>query len=487
MGNIKKELLNGVFWSALEKYSGLVINLIITMILARLLTPQEFGVVAIATVIISFLQLFCTMGIGPAIIYQNDLSQKEIDSIFSFALAVGIVLSLLFFLTSKQIASFYGDDQLRPVCRILSIQLLFASANMVPNALMAKYKLFKNIAKRTITLQIICGIASVIAAYFGAGVYALLIAPVFTSIGIFVWNRYYFKVRIDWRLNLDPVKRICSFSLYQFLFEFVNYFSRNLDKLIIGKYLSVTELGFYEKSYRLMQQPLQYLTGVLNPVLQPVLNSYQNDLNELAKKYIKLISFVAMISFPVGISIYGLSGEIVLLLFGERWKASIPVLQILSLSLPLQMIQATSGAIFLVANATKAQFWVGIRNTLTTVAGFIIAIIVYRTMESVAWAWNITLLVNFIITFYILFNIVLKYNVINLYKVIIAPMITLLLIYIIILFTTPFLVKIGILYSFVIKIILYSITTIIIIQLTGQYNIKSAFIRRFFKNLPNSK
>lgn len=406
MASLRKELIHGVFWSAVEKYSGLVVSTIVTMILARMLTPQEYGVVAIATVIITFLQMFCTMGIAPAVI-QKDLSGKELDSIFTFSLAAGGIMALLLFFGSWLIADFYGNPQLRPVCQILCIQLLFAAVNMVPNALMAKDKRFKDIARRTLTLQVSSGIVSIVAAWKGAGVYALLISPVVSAIGIFMWNSRYYLLRIDRTFNLEPVKRIFSYSSYQFLFEFVNYFSRNLDKLIIGRAIGVGPLGIYEKAYRLMQLPMQNVTAVINPVLQPVLRSLEGDKADLSHKYTKIVRFVATISFPTGVILAGMSKEVIRIFFGSQWDAAIPIFSILALSLPLQMILSTTGAIYLVCNNTRMEFWLGVRNTITTVVGFLIAAYLFKTLEAMAWAWTITLVLNFVFTYWLLYRHVL--------------------------------------------------------------------------------
>lgn len=407
MSSIRQDLFRGVFWSAVEKYSGLVVSIIVTMVLARLLSPKEYGVAAIATVIISFLQMFCTMGIGPAVI-QKELNPKELDSIFTFSLVIGVIMTTLFFFAAIPISDFYGNEQLRPVCQILSVQLLFAAVNMVPSALMAKDKRFKEIAKRTLILQLLTGVVSVFAAWKGAGVYALLISPVVTAIGIFIWNRCYYRVNIDWKFDMRPMKRIFSYSSYQFLFEFSNYFSRNLDKLIIGRVIGVDALGIYEKAYRLMQLPMQNVTAVINPVLQPVLRGLQDDKADLARKYVKIVKFVATISFPTGVILASMSREIICIFFGDRWDAAIPIFSILALSLPLQMILSTSGAIYLICGNTQMQFWLGIRNTATTVVGFLVAAFVFGTLESIAWAWTVTLVLNFIFTYWLMYRYVLR-------------------------------------------------------------------------------
>ncbi|MDY6388242.1 MAG: lipopolysaccharide biosynthesis protein [Fibrobacter sp.] len=408
MSQIKRDLIHGVFWSAIEKYSGLVMSIFISMVLARLLSPKEYGVVAIATVIISFLQMFCTMGVAPAIIQRDDLNKDDVNSIFTYSILIGLFFAFIFFGCSEVIADIYEEPLLIPVCKILSIQVFFAAANMVPNALMSKNKRFKELARRTLTLQIFSGLTSIYLAWKGAGVYALLVSPIFSAIGIFIWNRLYYKVTITFRLNIEPVKKIFSFSAYQFLFDFFNYFSRNFDKIIIGKYIGINPLGVYEKSYRLMQLPLNNISFVINPVLQPVLRCLQNDHEELNKKYLKLIKFVASLSFPLGVLLSESACEVIRLFYGSKWDSAIPVFEILALSLPLQMILSTSGAICLVCNNTKMQFFLGARNTITTIIGFFIAAFFFKTIVAMAWAWTLTLGINFFVSYFLLYKKVLS-------------------------------------------------------------------------------
>lgn len=471
MASIKNEMVHGIFWSAVEKYSGLVVSILVSMILARLLSPEEYGVVAIATIFIQFLTMFCTMGIAPAIIQRDDLSITDLDSIFTFSVIVGLSLSVVFGLLSWPIASFYENQQLVPVCWILSIQLLFSAANMVPNALMNKNKRFKEIAKRTLSLQVISCAIAIWAAYKGFGVYSLLVSPIFTAIGIFLFNRRYYKVRLNIHFTLEPIRRIFSFAAYELLFEFVNYFSRNLDKLIIGKYMSVSELGYYEKSYRLMQLPMNNVTAVINPILQPVLSSLKKNPQQIAVEYNKIVRLLSTISFPVGVILSLCATEVIRIFYGDKWDLAIPVFSILSLSLPLQMIQSTSGSIFLVANDAKGQFWVGIRNTLTTVAGFMVAAICFGTIESMAWAWDITLFINFGLTYYTLYHYTLKSSFTSMFKELLNPIILSLGLTIVLLCLNYYIGELNIVISAVIKIGVSVMFTLLYIQFTGRYNI----------------
>lgn len=408
MSSLKQELIKGVFWSAIEKYSSLALNIIISMVLARILTPQEYGVVSIATVLIAFLSMFATMGIGPAIIQRKDLNQIDLDNIFTFSLIVGAILSSVLFLLSDIIANYYNEEALSNICKILSFSLFFSAANMVPNALMAKNQRFKEIAKRTLLLLCISGPVSIIMALYGLGVYSLLVSPIVTSVGVFYFNQRFYPCKISRKFSITPVKSIFGYSAFQFLFELINYFSRNLDKLIIGKYISVTSLGYYDKSYRLMLLPLNNITSVIGPVIQPVMSNIQNEKNEIAQKYSKIISIIAIFSFPLGIYLYFTAYELVFFFYGNQWDAAIPSFKILALSIPLQVILCTSGSIYQAANATKPLFFVGLRNTCFTVLGFLFACFYFGTIEAVATSWAITTVANFISSYLTLYCSVLK-------------------------------------------------------------------------------
>ena len=153
--NIKRQLFSGVFYTALAKYSGIIISLVVAGILARLLSPDDFGIVAIATVIIAFFNLFTDMGISPAIIQHKALTKEELSDIFSFTVWTGIAISLLFFAASWLIADYYDSQILRILCQLLSVNLFFASATIVPGAMFYRNKEFKYIAVRSFTIQIL--------------------------------------------------------------------------------------------------------------------------------------------------------------------------------------------------------------------------------------------------------------------------------------------------------------------------------------------
>lgn len=422
--SIKKQLLSGVAYTAVAKYMGIIVSLVVTGVLARLLEPSDFGIVAIATVIITFFNVFSDLGIGPAVIQNQTLGKEDLANIFSFTLWFGLVISILFFLLAPVIASYYDNDKLINICRILSINLLFASLNIVPNALLFKNKLFRYIALRNFVVQLFGGTVAVICAYKGIGLYALLINPIFSSVMMFIIG--YMKYPQRFRINLDisSIKKIFSFSVFQFLFNVINFFSRNLDKLLIGKFLGVNTLGYYEKSYRLMMLPLENITFVLNPVMLPIFAEFQNDLSLLAKSYLKVIRTLAFIGFSLTVLLHFASEEIILLIFGMQWELSIPVFRILALSVGFQIIMSTSGSIFQAAGSTNVMFFNGVIAAILNVSAMLIGIFIFESMEAVACGILISLIINFFITYFLMYALTFsnRKGFIDFIKCLISPL-----------------------------------------------------------------
>ena len=369
--NIKQQLFSGVFYTAIAKYSGIIISLVVAGILARLLSPDDFGIVAIATVIISFFAIFTDMGLSPAIIQNKALTQDDLTNIYSFTFWTGIAVALLFFIASWPISAYYDSPILRTLCQLLSINLFFASVNIVPGALFYKNKEFKFIAIRSFVIQITAGTGAVIAALSGAGLYALLITPIVSSILIYIISFHRYPQHLRMTLGLSSIRKIFSYSVYQFLFNVICYFSRNLDKLLIGKHMGMSDLGYYEKSYRLMMLPLQNITQVVTPVMHPIFSDFQDDKMKLATSYERIIRFLAFIGLPLSVLLFFTAEEVTLIIFGNQWLPSVAVFRILALSVGIQIILSSSGSIFQAAGDTRSLFICGLFSSTLNVAGIV--------------------------------------------------------------------------------------------------------------------
>lgn len=462
MGEVRKELAKGVFYTAIAKYAGILINIAITAILARLLTPADFGIIAIATVLIVFFDTISDSGIGPAIIQNKTLTRDDLSCYFSLTLYIGGLLSVIFFLVSSWISKFYGDNLLCPILQIMSVAIFFRFANIVPNALLQRNKRFRFIAIRTVSIQAGCGLGAIGCAYYGAGAYSLLIPPVFSAILLFIVSYMEITVPFTFRIRIKSVNKILSYSLFHFSFSFINYFSRNLDKLVVGKVFGTSTLGYYEKSYKLMMLPVGNITNVISPAIQPIFSEYQNDRKWLYEKSMKIFELLAFIGFPLSVLLFFCSKEIILIVFGEQWHGAIEPFRILSLSVGFQMIYSPQGAFFQSANAVKPMFYNGLFTAFLNILGLVIGCYVFHSISILCWMIVISYAIAFFVTYDVMFKVVFHVSYKNFLKILIQPIIIVFVIVLILYAMEVFLVEYHVLLSLLAKTIIWGIIMVCI-------------------------
>lgn len=313
---------------------------------------------------------------------------------------------------------------------------------------------------------------AVIAALSGAGLYALIVNPIFSSILLFVisFRKYPQQLSVTW--GGSAMKKIFSFSLYQFLFNVINYFSRNADKLLIGKYMDMALLGYYEKSYRLMMLPLQNITHVVSPVMHPVFSDFQNNFQKLSASYMRVVRFLAFIGFPLSAFLWFNAKEITLIIFGDQWLPSVAVFQILTLSVGIQIILSTSGSIFQAANDTRSLFICGVFSAILNVSGIVIGVFVFKTLEAVAWCICFTFFINFMQCYIWMYKVTFRLSMRGFWKQFLSPLLLTGIVsgglFLISLMPMHF----SLILSLTVKGIVFVSLFLLYIQLSGEYNIK---------------
>ncbi|WP_099361270.1 lipopolysaccharide biosynthesis protein [Fredinandcohnia onubensis] len=473
---IQQELKKGILINFIAKYSTIIIQLIITSILARLLTPEEFGIVALILVFITFFNMLGDMGIGPAIIQNKSLDENDIRNIFNFTLMIGVVLGAVFALSGRFIADFYDNLAYINISLMLSLVVLFSILNIVPENLLYKDKRFLTVGIIGVVANVFSGAIAIILAYLGYGYYALIFQSILSIFMRFIIGTRIVKLKMKWQWGFYSVKKILNFSTYQFLFNFVNYFSRNFDNLLIGKVMGPTALGYYDKAYRLMLYPLQGITFVITPVLHPVLSQYQDDVSYIHQAYQKLINILSLIGGFFSVYCFFAAEEIIRILFGEQWLPSVPTFKILALSLIFQMVTSSSGSIFQSTNKVKFLFISGVISSIVNITSMIIGSL-FGKIEYVALGILIAFGLNFFQVFFLLGRFVFKSSTFSLLKEMKNTIIV-----VVIMAGFFFLIKFefsNVIISAVFKLIVASVGFIVGLLVTGQFStIKSLFLRR---------
>ena len=401
--------------TVIGKYSGVVIQFVYLAILSRILTPTEFGVVAIITVFTTFFALFSNMGIGPAIIQNKSLNNQDIKSIFALTFYIALTVTLVFSLLGFPLAIFFSNDAYRVIAPLISISLFFNTINIVPNALLLKGLRFKLVTLRTITVALVSAAVTIYLALIGFSYYAIVAHSIIMAVMTFFWNTIFSRASFGFRTNRSSLAKIVEFSKYQYGFSLINYFSRNLDNLLIGRFIGDTQLGFYNRSYQLMSFPIQNFTHVITPVLHPILSVYEDQVDIIYTKYTRILKFLSVFAIFVMVYTFFNAREIILIVFGSQWEGSIRSLQFLSLSLWAQMLTSSSGSIFQSINKTKLFMKTGILNTIITV-GLILVGILSANINVVALLVSLAYVIRFFVVFYSLTNFGFKNSYLDFLK-----------------------------------------------------------------------
>ncbi|MGB3144335.1 MAG: lipopolysaccharide biosynthesis protein [Maribacter sp.] len=402
--SVQKELRSGLIITAISKYSNIFFELLITILLARLLTPEEFGIVAVILVFTMLFNLLGEIGIGTAIVQNKELQNTQIQSIFNYTILIAIVTAVGFVLISYPIAGFYENVEYIKIGRLLACAILFYILNVVPQAILRKTKQFLKLEGVILLVNIITGVLAIFLAYYGYGYYALIYREILKAFFLFLINIFNIKFVPSRSLKIDGLRLIFNYSLFQFLFNIVNYISRNLASLLISKYMGAANLGFYDRAYRLMLYPAQTLTFVITPVLHPVLAEYQNEPETIHSHYTKILELLAFIGVPLSLFLFSSAEEVILIMYGDQWTPSIPIFKILALTIWSQMTLASTGAIFQALGKTNLLFISGFISAIITTLGVLFGVF-SKDLELIGYGILVAYTLNFFQGFYLLFSV----------------------------------------------------------------------------------
>jgi O-antigen/teichoic acid export membrane protein len=329
LATLKQKTISGLTWSFIDNFASLGITFIVGIILARLLEPREFGLVGMTTIFIAISQSFIDSGFTQALIRKQDCTQADFSTVFYFNLAVGILFFLLLSFTAPLISSFFNEPQLTLIVQVLAIGLIINAFTIVQRARLTKAINFKLQTKISIIASILSGLISIWMAYNGYGVWSLvaktLTGYTLTSMLLWLWNKW--KPTLEF--SKESFKEMFSFGSKLLLSGLLDTTYNNIYLLIIGKFFSATELGYYTRADQFKSLPSQNITGVIQRVSYPVLSSIQDDKQQLKAAYKKLIQSIMLITFCLMLAMAASAKPLILTLIGEKWLPAVIYLQLL--------------------------------------------------------------------------------------------------------------------------------------------------------------
>lgn len=330
--SIKQKTINGLKWSFVDSFANQGIQFIVGIILARLLEPEKFGLIGMLTIFISVSQVFIDSGFGQAIIRKQDCKQIDLNTVFFFNLVMSIFLYFCLFFNARYVGLFFNQPALCQLLKVLGVVLIINAFGLIQRTLVNKEVDFKLQSKISIISSIISGVLAIWMAAKGYGVWSL----VYKSISMQLITTLLFWIFNSWRPSFDfsikSLRKLFQFSSKLLASSLLDIIYRNVYYLIIGKYFSFTELGYYTRANEFQNIPSANLTQIINRVSYPIISTIQDDPEKIKAVYKKMIKGTMFLSFMLMFGLAACSKQVILLTIGEKWLPAAEFLQILCLS-----------------------------------------------------------------------------------------------------------------------------------------------------------
>jgi len=359
LNTIKQKAISGIKWTSLSSVVIALIQIAQVSILARLLSPSDFGLMAIVMVVIGFSRIFSDMGISNAIIHKQNTTHRQLSSLYWLNIASGLTVFFIITTCSPLIALFYKEPKLTELLIILATSFIMLGIGNQYRVLFQKELQFNLMAKIEIASAFGAFSIAILSALKGLGVYTLAYASLTNTIissSLFL----FFGLRVhkpSLVFNYNEIKDYIGFGLYQMGDSTLNYFNAEFDVILIGRLLGPESLGIYSIVKQLVMRPAQIINPIITRVTFPIMAKVQDDDEQLKKIYLKTIHYLASVNFPIYITMAILSDPIVMIMFGQTWREGIPILQILSIYAMLRSTGNPIGTLVMAKGRMRLSFY----------------------------------------------------------------------------------------------------------------------------------
>ncbi|WP_251961521.1 MOP flippase family protein [Salinibacter ruber] len=347
MSTFRQKALSGLSWSVVGKVGNQIVTVGLSIVLARLLSPEAFGLIGMVMVFTGFAGLFQDLGLGAALVQHQDVTEDHLSSIFWLNVGAGLLLTIAFIGAAPWIAAFYNEPMLVPIASVVAVNFAIGAWGSVHQTIFQKKIDFRSITLVNIGRVVVSGGIGVFLAFTGYGVWSLVVksvvATVVGTVGFWIISPW----TPSFRFSIAAVKELVGFSLNLLGEKTLNYWVRKTDDLLIGKMVGSDALGLYTKAYGLMLMPLRQISSVISRVMFPSLSTIQDDADRVKKVYMRATRSIALVTFPMMLGLLATSKSAVIAVFGSQWAGMIPILRVFCILGLVQSIGTLIGNLFL--------------------------------------------------------------------------------------------------------------------------------------------
>lgn len=338
--SLKKKTVSGIIWSSIERFSVQAIQFLVMVIMARLLTPKDYGLVGMVTIFIAVAQSLVDSGFSQALIRKQNRTETDNSTVFYFNIVVGILLYLILFAIAPLVAIFYDSPELTTLMRVVCLSVVLNSLVVVQRALLTVKIDFKTQAKASLTAAIVSGVIGISMAYSGFN-YWSIVTQQLVNLGLNTLLLWFFAGwRPQWIYSWASFRELFSFGSKLLASGLLDVIYRNMYLLVIGKVFTASSLGYYTRASQFAEFPSSNLTGILQRVTYPVLCQIQNDDERLAQIYRRFLRLSAFLIFPLLMGLSAVAEPFILILLKSQWLFTATLLQIICFSMMWYPIHA---------------------------------------------------------------------------------------------------------------------------------------------------
>jgi lipopolysaccharide exporter len=402
--NLSSRVLAGAGWMAVSRVVAQALSLVGVTVVARALSPVAYGLMGMAQLVIAFIALFQDLGTSSAVIQRPEVSQRFLSTIWWLNLAVSTFLAGVCWVLSPLAVAFYHEPVVLNILRALGLGFILAAGCSVQGALLSRHLQFRSLAIREIISSVVGLGVAIVMAYSGFGVWSLvgasLSATATGTVLLIILARWMPSFSYSW----SDIRSIARFGANLSVFNLINYFARNADNALVGRYLGAGPLGFYGLAYRMMLYPVESVSQTLGRTLLPAFAKMQDDFARFRLAYLRACSAIAFFTFPLMMGALILAHEVVLVMLGPKWAPVIPVFQILALVGMVQSISTTVGQIYIATGRTDLMLRWGSIFSALIVLSFLVGL--PWGIKGVATAYAVTIAAIVIPVFWAAFRII---------------------------------------------------------------------------------
>ena len=396
---IKKQLVSGLLWNALEKFLLQGVTFFIGIILARLLSPSDFGLIGMLSVFLYIINAFVNSGLNSALVQKHNCSSLDYSTVFTVNLVIAITGAVILFFAAPSIANFYHEPLLTPITRVLGINVILSALNIVHRSQLTIKVDFKSLAKINVINTIVGGTVGIVMAYTGFGVWSLVGQSMASTLSGMILLPIYSKWKPSIRFSKQSFHQLFGYGSKLLVTSIYSVIINNISTLFIGRTYSSKDLGFYTKANQTPNTVSNFIYGILGTVTFPVMSEIKEDKERMLRLYKKALYTTAMLVFPMMMLFCVLSKSFIVVALTEKWLPCLTMMQLYCFARMFTPLSALNISVLNASGRSDLFMWMDLSKAPLILGA--LAITIPISVEAIVWGSTVVTIICFFINSYL--------------------------------------------------------------------------------------